>query len=102
MVRPFLIAGQPAIPASSLRGLISSIVEAASNSSFRVLVNRLYSVRATMEEFLPAIGMIVVQPGGERTLRPLAFGPSYRPRTQPQPRSPRSFGGCSPIPRETT
>lgn len=50
-------------------------MEAASNSAFRVLANRLYSVRATMAEFLPAVGMIVVQPGGERSLRPLALGP---------------------------
>src|ERR1035437_584663 len=38
MVNPFLLPdGQPAIPASSLRGLISSVAEAASNSALRVL-----------------------------------------------------------------
>ena len=38
IVKPFLLPdGQPAIPASSLRGLISSIAEAASNSALRVL-----------------------------------------------------------------
>ena len=38
IVEPFLLPdGQPAIPASSLRGLISSIAEAASNSALRVL-----------------------------------------------------------------
>jgi hypothetical protein len=37
-VKPFLLPdGQPAIPASSLRGLISSVAEAASNSALRVL-----------------------------------------------------------------
>lgn len=37
-VKPFeLTPGQPAIPASSLRGLLSSIAEAASNSALRVL-----------------------------------------------------------------
>ncbi len=37
-VKPFeLIPGQPAIPASSLRGLLSSLAETASNSALRVL-----------------------------------------------------------------
>jgi CRISPR-associated protein (TIGR03986 family) len=54
---------KPAIPASSLRGLISSIGEAASNSSLRVLSDELYSYRKSMtsDEALSAIGMITVK-----------------------------------------
>ncbi|MEO8383328.1 MAG: TIGR03986 family CRISPR-associated RAMP protein, partial [Acidobacteriota bacterium] len=42
--------GKPAIPASSLRGLISSIAEAASNSSLRVLENKEYEVRVDRKQ----------------------------------------------------
>lgn len=45
---PFEIDNKPAIPASSLRGLISNIAEAASNSALRVLENRYYSFRVGM------------------------------------------------------
>lgn len=53
----------PAIPATSLRGLISSIAEAASNSSLRVLSDQFYSYRKSMapDEALSAIGMITVK-----------------------------------------
>jgi len=37
IVKPFMSGRNPAIPASSLRGLISSVAEAASNSALRVL-----------------------------------------------------------------
>jgi len=42
IVAPFELDGKPAIPASTLRGLLSSIVEAASNSTLRVLNNDQY------------------------------------------------------------
>lgn len=59
VVAPFeLVKGKPAIPASSLRGLISSIAEAASNSSMRVLENRRLSMRQNHTTPLPAIGMM--------------------------------------------
>ncbi len=38
-VQPFEIEGQPAIPASTLKGLVASLAEAASNSALRVLKN---------------------------------------------------------------
>ncbi|MBI1763954.1 MAG: TIGR03986 family CRISPR-associated RAMP protein [Acidobacteria bacterium] len=44
-VSPFLLDQKPAIPASSLRGLISSLAEAASNSAMRVLADTAYSYR---------------------------------------------------------
>jgi len=50
IIHPFEINGNPAIPASTLRGCISSIAEAASNSALRVLDNRYYSRRQTADE----------------------------------------------------
>jgi len=57
-VKPFELDGKPAIPGSSLRGLISSIAEAASNSALRVLTNSVYSYRKEMSEALSAMGII--------------------------------------------
>ena len=37
VVKPYTAGGQPAIPASSLRGLIGSVMEAVSNGPLRVL-----------------------------------------------------------------
>lgn len=59
-VKPFELDGKPAIPGSSLRGLISSVAEAASNSALRVLTNSIYSYRKEMPEALSAMGMIRV------------------------------------------
>ncbi len=82
LVKPFeLVDGQPAIPASSLRGLISSIAEAASNSALRVLENRPYSYRMSTNkpQTLPpgALGMLLLKDGRFR-LRPLALPPIKR------------------------
>jgi CRISPR-associated protein (TIGR03986 family) len=70
IVEPFLDpeTGKPAIPATSLRGLISGIAEAASNSALRVLHDAQYSVRSSMSESMQAIGMVK----GDRIL-PLAL-----------------------------
>lgn len=76
-VLPFKLEDKPAIPASTLRGLISSIAEAASNSALRVLEDRLFSYRAEMVGALSAIGMIVETRDENGTtvlrLRPLAL-----------------------------
>lgn len=79
-VDPFeLDPGVPAIPASSLRGLISSIVEAASNSALRVLEDRKYSYRQRADrDALSAIGMIIKKEE-KLWLRPLAW-PTLEPR----------------------
>src|SRR5712691_4481640 len=59
-VEPFeLPGGGPAIQASTLRVLISSVAEAASNSALRVLEDTSLSYRMSMEHSLSAIGMIV-------------------------------------------
>jgi len=66
----------PAIPASTLRGLISGIVEASSNSALRVLANRVYSFRkkAAPGEALTEIGMAVEAAGdGHYGLLPLRY-----------------------------
>lgn len=59
-VNNFEIGGRAAIPASTLRGLISNIAEAASNSAFRVLDgDRTYSYRKSVDDLkLSAMGMI--------------------------------------------
>jgi CRISPR-associated protein (TIGR03986 family) len=48
-----------AIPATTLRGLLSSVAEAASNSALRVLEDESYSYRCAMDQSLQAIGEIV-------------------------------------------
>ena len=67
----------PAIPASTLRGLISSVTEAATCSAMRVLADTRLSRRMEMRESLPAIGMIVMEKkaDGSETprLRPVAL-----------------------------
>lgn len=84
-ILPFQLEGKPAIPASSLRGLISSLAEAASNSALRVLEDKSYSRRAdwSARESLSAIGMIMEEADGEgMKLLPLALptmvGPTGR------------------------
>ena len=58
-VKPYRLRGQVAIPASSLRGMISSISEAVSNSAPRVLEDRMLSFRKPMDKSLSAIGMVI-------------------------------------------
>jgi CRISPR-associated protein (TIGR03986 family) len=77
-VKHFEMDGEPAIPGSSLRGLLSSIAEAASNSALRVLHrDRPLSYRYAMKHNMSAVGMIVLETDGEGKtkycLRPLAL-----------------------------
>jgi CRISPR-associated protein (TIGR03986 family) len=62
-VQNYRLNGKEAIPASSLRGVISSLAEAASNSAMRVFKSdRVYSYRKSMnaaEAKLSAMGMIL-------------------------------------------
>ncbi len=57
----YQLNGQHAIPATSLRGMISALAEAASNSSLRELDDGLLSYRkkASAEESLSSIGLVV-------------------------------------------
>lgn len=83
-VQPFTLDNKPAIPASTLRGLISSLAEAASDAALRILDNRILSHRVDMQHSLSALGMIVETVGEDGALtfrlRPLALptmtGPS--------------------------
>lgn len=65
-VLPYLRDGQPAIPGSSLRGMIGSMAETLSQSALRVLQSRYYSVRVPAREEvsskcrpLSALGILV-------------------------------------------
>lgn len=55
-----------ALPANSLRGMISSIAESLSQSSLRVLENRAYSVRKPMSGSVSALGILVKSTGEDR------------------------------------
>ena len=73
----YRLNGQPAIPASSLRGLISSLAEAASNSAARVLSQRVlgepcYSYRKPMQKPLSAVGMLSKE-GDQWKLEPVCL-----------------------------
>lgn len=81
--------GHPALPATSLRGLVSSIAEAASNSALRVLENTAMSYRCRVEDNLTEIGMIV----DGNQLVPLTT-------TLPAGRRPSSFAALFPDLRE--
>jgi CRISPR-associated protein (TIGR03986 family) len=75
-VQPFELGGRPAIPASTLRGLFSSLAEAASNSALRILHDAGYSYRRVMDRNqhemyrpLSAIGMVIVERDGQGTAK---------------------------------
>ncbi len=72
-VEPFKLEGERAIPASSLRGLISSIAEAASNSSMRILKNQPLSCRKRMDQALAAVGRLKKDAQGRLKLQPLTL-----------------------------
>jgi len=90
-VANFEIDGRPAIPASTLRGLISSVAEAASNSALRVLADTLYSYRKRpREDPIPsAIGMAIAEKDAAGKTR----GWKLRPLTLPT----LPIGGPNPL-----
>jgi hypothetical protein len=53
--------GQPALPANSLRGMVASVAETLSQSSLRILENKMYSVRkpADSDTVLKLLGELV-------------------------------------------
>lgn len=71
-VAPYELGGQPAIPATSLRGMISSIAEAASYSAMRVLEDRALSKRKSHYKALSALGLIEKIDEEGATLVPIA------------------------------
>lgn len=68
----FTLQNQRAIPATSLRGMISSLFESMSGSNLRVLHPTPYSMRKKMEQALSAVGRIV-EHDGELKLYPLTL-----------------------------
>lgn len=78
---PYRLNNELAVPATSLRGLISSLAEAASNSSLRVLDDGVLTYRKPMnsKRLLSAIG-IVSKRGNDFYLIPLAMPTLTRPR----------------------
>ncbi|MCI5133052.1 MAG: hypothetical protein D3904_16440, partial [Candidatus Electrothrix sp. EH2] len=67
----YCLNGELAIPATSLRGMISSLAEAASNSALRVLDNSVLSFRKTADNALREIGLLV-KAGEELFILPLS------------------------------
>ncbi len=57
---PFELHGKRAIPASSIKGMLSSVMEAASNSALRVLEEKVYTRRREIQdrEALSLIGIL--------------------------------------------
>jgi CRISPR-associated protein (TIGR03986 family) len=103
-VAPFELEGEPALPASSLRGLLSSLAEAASNSALRVLSDRSLSFRKDARDGLSAVGMVVERRDGggapRLELLPLALptikaGPDGG-RGFLEPKYRKTFGALSP------
>ena len=72
---------QVTIPATSLRGMISSHFEALTKSALRVLDNEFYSVRKEMAESLSAIG-VVLKFGDKWFIKPLCL-PTFNLHDRP-------------------
>jgi CRISPR-associated protein (TIGR03986 family) len=80
-VKPFEYQGKPAIPGTSIRGMLSSLHESISGSGFRVLGNEMLSVRQSVGErsgpggSSSALGLLVQYEGDDSwKLEPLALG----------------------------
>lgn len=71
-VDPFLLNGTRAIPATSLRGVMSAVFETVSASNLRVLDDSYMSTRVAIGNGLSAFGRIVVR-GHSTWLEPLAL-----------------------------
>ncbi len=69
-IAPFLLNDKPAIPATSLRGMLSSLVEAASDSSLRMLEDSTLSFRKEARQALRGIGLIVIKNDRKRFILP--------------------------------
>lgn len=77
-IQNFMLHGKPAIPPSTLKGMISSLMEAASNSALRVLGNNYYTRRQDFStEVLKKIGMVIVREG-KKSILPLKTGEPTR------------------------
>jgi CRISPR-associated protein (TIGR03986 family) len=100
-VQPFELDGRPAIPASTLRGMVGAIIEAASNSAARVLENPLYSFRKQMNasETLSALGLVVADAHGKLHVKPMALPTLVRSHRNNGYEAPARFRKIFPVPR---
>jgi CRISPR-associated protein (TIGR03986 family) len=71
-LKSYMLNGEPAIPPSTLKGMLSSIMEAASNSALRVLDKRYYTRREKLKN--KHIGMIVADGDHIKYILPLKKG----------------------------
>jgi CRISPR-associated protein (TIGR03986 family) len=71
-VEPYCADGEYAIPGSTVRGAIGSVIEVASNSPLRILNKGVLSYRKPMTKSLSAVG-ILVDDAGTLKLKPLAL-----------------------------
>ena len=62
-----------ALPANSLRGMVSSLAETLSQSAIRVLNDEHYSVRQAMGGSISAVGLVEQDAEGQWQLRPLCL-----------------------------
>lgn len=80
-VLPFMVPGngtartmEPAIPETSLRGMVSALYEALTNSALRVLSNTAFSVRVDMRESYQAVAVVIHDPASQqRRIVPISF-----------------------------
>ncbi len=79
----YKLNGELAIPATSLRGMISSLTEASSNSAMRILDDGILTYRkpAKPQHILSALGMVTKR-GGKYYLIPMALPTLNQPRNQ--------------------
>ncbi|WP_018416298.1 TIGR03986 family CRISPR-associated RAMP protein [Teredinibacter turnerae] len=70
VVKPYTLNGTPAVPGSSLRGMIGSVMETLSQSAMRVLDNTELSTRKPVRDAITAFGMYK-QVDGKNYLLPL-------------------------------
>ncbi len=71
-IAPYELRGRPAIPATSLRGMISAIAEAASGSAMRVLdAGRPMSYRMETNQTHKKVGMVIQHKSGTLYIRDL-------------------------------
>ncbi len=93
-VEPYRVNGELAIPGSSLRGMVSSIVETLSQSAMRVLDNTEMSVRKSMIDAISAIGLLKQNQEGLQMM-PITVGPipGYNGRFNLQGKWREAFAG---------
>jgi CRISPR-associated protein (TIGR03986 family) len=86
-IRNYLHRGEPALPASSLRGMTAAVAEALSQSALRILPDAMFHQRMDMKDSFKALGLLRRQ-GENWSLLPLALThlPALPPPLRPHDR----------------